>query len=90
MQSIALQLETVIAQYLPALKDVPESGMLYKPSPSKWSKKEIVGHLIDSAQNNIRRFIVAQYEVNPAIIYILVVLRYSLIALGYDSRVEWR
>jgi hypothetical protein len=69
MQSIALQLETVIAQYLPALKDVPESEMLYKPSPSKWSKKEIVGHLIDSAQNNIRRFIVAQYEVNPAIIY---------------------
>ena len=39
------------------------------PSPSKWSKKEIVGHMIDSAQNNIRRFIVAQYEENPNIVY---------------------
>jgi hypothetical protein len=40
-----------------------------KPSPSKWSKKEIMGHLIDSAQNNIRRFIVAQYEDSPYIRY---------------------
>jgi hypothetical protein len=69
MQSIALQLETIIDQYLPALKDVPESEMLYKPSPLKWSKKEILGHLVDSAQNNIRRFVVAQYEENPAITY---------------------
>ncbi len=43
--------------------------MSYKPSPGKWSKKEIIGHLIDSAQNNIRRFIVAQYEDIPHIIY---------------------
>jgi len=69
MQSIALQLESVFDQYLPALRNVPENEMLYKSSPSKWSKKEIVGHTIDSAQNNIRRFIVAQYEDTPAIGY---------------------
>lgn len=40
-----------------------------KPSPEKWSKKEIVGHLIDSALNNIQRFIRVQYENNPAIAY---------------------
>jgi len=28
-----------------------------------------MGHLIDSAQNNIRRFIVAQYEDVPRIVY---------------------
>ena len=69
MQSIALQLESIIDQYVAALKAVHESEMIYKPSPSKWSKKEILGHMIDSAQNNIRRFIVAQYEENPTINY---------------------
>lgn len=69
MQSIALQLESLTDQYVNALRNLPESEMSYKPSPSKWSKKEIVGHLIDSAQNNIRRFLVAQYEENPLIRY---------------------
>lgn len=30
------------------------------PAPGKWSKKEIVGHLIDSAANNHARFVRAQ------------------------------
>ncbi len=29
----------------------------------------MVGHLIDSAQSNLRRFVVAQYENNPTINY---------------------
>src|SRR5215212_10562037 len=69
MQSIAQQLESIIDQHISALRAIPEGGMTYKPSPTKWSKKEIVGHLADSAQNNIRRFIVAQYEENPTINY---------------------
>jgi hypothetical protein len=36
-----------------------------KPLPNKWSGKEVIGHLIDSAQNNLRRFIVGQYESAP-------------------------
>jgi hypothetical protein len=40
-----------------------------KPSPDKWSKKEILGHLIDSATNNHHRFIRAQYEDMPRIAY---------------------
>ena len=69
MQSTASKLETLINDYLPQLKNIGEEKFSYKPSPVKWSKKEIVGHLIDSAQNNIRRFIVAQYEDNPSIRY---------------------
>ena len=42
---------------------------MHKLTPAKWSKKEIIGHLIDSAHSNIRRFIVAQYEDNPTIVY---------------------
>lgn len=33
-----------------------------KPSKDKWSKKEILGHLIDSASNNHKRFVLAQYK----------------------------
>lgn len=33
-----------------------------KPYPGKWSKKEILGHLIDSAVNNTARLIKGQIE----------------------------
>jgi len=31
-----------------------------RPAPDKWSRKEIIGHLIDSASNNHGRFVRAQ------------------------------
>lgn len=40
-----------------------------KPNPIKWSRKELLGHLIDSASNNLRRLIVGQYEQGTKIIY---------------------
>ncbi len=42
------------------------------PAPGKWSKKEIIGHLIDSAANNHGRFVRAQ-------------LQEELVFLGYDQ-----
>src|SRR5215471_19031784 len=69
MKAIADQLDLVIREYLPQLRNVPEDEFSYKPDPAKWSKKEILGHLVDSAQNNIRRFIVGQYETKPHIVY---------------------
>jgi hypothetical protein len=69
MRIIASQLETFIDQHLENLRAVPAAEMQLKPSPVKWSKKEIMGHLIDSAQSNIRRFVVAQYEESPYIVY---------------------
>jgi hypothetical protein len=42
---------------LPALS--PERAAA-RPAPGKWSPKEIVGHLIDSASNNHGRFVRAQ------------------------------
>ena len=35
------------------------------PAPGKWSKKEILGHLIDSANNNHARFVRGQFETEP-------------------------
>ena len=37
-----------------------------KPSPEKWSSKEELGHLIDSASNNHQRIVRAQLEDSPA------------------------
>ncbi len=34
----------------------PDTILNHKPTSEKWSKKEILGHLIDSAINNIKRF----------------------------------
>jgi hypothetical protein len=39
------------------LEAVPESKASVKPQPNKWSPKEIIGHLIDSASNNHQRFV---------------------------------
>jgi hypothetical protein len=69
MQTAASELKTTINEYLPQLNKLDEDASSVKPLPNKWSKKEIIGHLIDSAQNNIRRFVVAQYEDNPEIKY---------------------
>lgn len=51
------------------LSEISEENMLIKKSPSKWSKKEILGHLVDSATNNHHRFIRGQFENNPEISY---------------------
>lgn len=69
MQNIIKDLEQIIAEYTPQLQQLSESDSSFKSSPSKWSDKECLGHLIDSAQSNIRRFVVAQYEDKPHIVY---------------------
>jgi uncharacterized damage-inducible protein DinB len=37
-----------------------EAEVTERPAPGKWSKKEILGHLLDSASNNHQRFVRAQ------------------------------
>jgi len=69
MKDSAEALEKIIISYAPLLKQVAEEDFVLKLAPAKWSKKEILGHLVDSIQNNIRRFIVAQYEEQPHIVY---------------------
>jgi hypothetical protein len=45
-----------------------ETEISYRSLPNKWSKKEILGHLCDSALNNIQRFVNIQYAEQPYII----------------------
>ena len=39
-----------------------------KPAPRKWSKKEILGHLVDSARNNLKRFTEINYFQSPYLV----------------------
>lgn len=42
-----------------------EEELLYRSAPGKWSRKEILGHLVDSAINNLRRFTEIQFLPQP-------------------------
>jgi hypothetical protein len=69
MQEIIIQLETLLNIYSGGLYNISAEEFSHKPKAEQWSKKEILGHLVDSAQNNIQRFIRAQYEDKPHIVY---------------------
>ncbi|HMJ46501.1 MAG TPA: DinB family protein [Ferruginibacter sp.] len=82
MQTTITALENTINNYTPLLLNLDEEKSSYKPHENKWSKKELIGHLIDSAQNNIRRFLVAQYEDKPQIVY---AQEHWVAAAGYND-----
>jgi DinB superfamily len=44
------------------LAALPEAVTRRRPAPGKWSIKEILGHLVDSAANNHQRFVRAQFQ----------------------------
>lgn len=44
------------------------SELSHKTDPDRWSKKEILGHLIDSAMNNLRRFNEIQFMSTPYVV----------------------
>ncbi|HTN46074.1 MAG TPA: DinB family protein [Flavipsychrobacter sp.] len=59
-----------LTEHIPKLlAALPEDELSASPAPGKWSKKEILGHLIDSATNNHQRFIRGQFEESPVIGY---------------------
>ena len=65
MKGNVKEIQQIVIDFSTRLHSLDEIEFAAKPDPTRWSKKEIVGHLIDSAQNNLRRFICAQYESTP-------------------------
>lgn len=65
MIEVIKKLEKLIDQGLAYLSVASELEMSFKKSPEKWSKKEILGHLIDSGINNLQRFTEVQFENKP-------------------------
>ncbi|HEY8928716.1 MAG TPA: DinB family protein [Mucilaginibacter sp.] len=50
-------------------RDVNLIDWTSQPAPGKWSKKQIIGHLIDSAQINLQRFVRCTYQENFKLTY---------------------
>lgn len=48
-----------------SIKKISSEELSCKLSKDKWSKKEILGHLIDSALNNLQRFTEVQFSESP-------------------------
>ncbi len=49
------------------LEKLPQTTVARKPSAARWSPKEHLGHLLDSAAVNHQRLVLAQLEENPAL-----------------------
>ena len=64
MKKLIDEFKQVIDSAESRLKLIGESESGIKPSPNKWSSKEILGHLVDSSINNIPRFINGQFQDN--------------------------
>jgi DinB superfamily len=59
-----------ICKTVPALLlAIDEDAFRFKQAEHKWSKKQVLGHLVDSAANNHHRFVRCQFEDNPVIWY---------------------
>ena len=70
MPNTAIQRLQFLCDCIPALlREIPDDEFSRKPAPGKWSKKQIIGHLIDSATNNHHRLVRAQFEESPRIVY---------------------
>jgi len=65
MKAIVNELNKIVNEYSLRISAISDQELSVKPLPNKWSKKEVLGHLIDSAQNNLRRFVCGQYESTP-------------------------
>lgn len=69
IQNAIHRLQEICDTIPPLLLAIDGDELSAKPSPDKWSKKQIIGHLIDSAANNHHRFVRGQFEDIPHIVY---------------------
>lgn len=58
--AIAAELRRTIETALPRLRGLSDADASTPRAPGKWSPKQVIGHLIDSASNNHQRFVRAQ------------------------------
>lgn len=61
-EHLAHFLEETIAREFAGLREITEQDAATKPAPGKWSRKQELGHLIDSATNNHVRFVRASLD----------------------------
>ena len=62
MQTLATNFLSIIDLAEPLLRDIGEHDSALALREGGWSRKEVLGHLIDSASNNHQRFVRASLE----------------------------
>ncbi|KXX71551.1 DinB family protein [Flammeovirga sp. SJP92] len=65
MKDITKKLEQHVHQCVEFLSKASVLDLETKVNPEKWSKKEILGHLIDSGINNLQRFTEIEFSSKP-------------------------
>ena len=58
--AVAGELLSIVEVTSESLRSIDDSKASLRSAPGNWSKKELLGHLIDSAANNHQRFVRAQ------------------------------
>ncbi|GAB6121887.1 DinB family protein [Dysgonomonas termitidis] len=61
------ELLRLIDEWEPKLQSLPEDVISSRKTTQGWTIRETLGHLADSASNNIHRIIHLQYQANPLI-----------------------
>lgn len=61
MIELARALRAEVEEAATRLRAFRETDVTSDRGPGKWTKKEVLGHLIDSADNNHQRFVRAQF-----------------------------
>lgn len=65
MEVLSDRLARLIIIGVDYISKASKEELTHKSIPEKWSKKEILGHLIDSGINNLQRFTEIQFEAKP-------------------------
>ena len=69
MKEISTHLNEIVNASSEQMKKLSPQDWEFRTAPGKWSRKEILGHMIDSAANNHQRFVRAQYGDKTPISY---------------------
>jgi hypothetical protein len=56
----AERIREIVSREAPRLRGISAADAAVAPAPGKWSGKEVLGHMIDSALNNLQRVVRAQ------------------------------
>jgi hypothetical protein len=62
MADFIADLRIAVEQGTAALRRISDEESAHRAAPGRWSPKEILGHLVDSACNNHQRFVRAQLQ----------------------------
>lgn len=68
MQKTVEQLHYWLIKVPEVFRVMTEAEITQRPAPKKWSKKEVIGHLCDSAIVNLERFLQIQNEASPYVV----------------------